>query len=91
MFVLLLVTALVMGVNCEEVCSNLSGSCNALVLYDENKPLAEFYKKVKKFSFTSVGEIKILQEYDNHGVAGVVWEGVSFISRSFSIQKKLKK
>ena len=87
MIILLLVTTLVMGVNCEEVCSNLSGSCSALVLYDENKPLSEFYKKVKTFSFTSVGEIKILQEYDNHGVAGVVWEGVSFIRSSLNVQK----
>jgi len=79
MLLLIFVISIAMGVDSEEVCLNSTNKCNALVLYDENKPLSEFYKTIKKFNFTSVGEIKILQEYDSLGVAGVVWEGATVL------------
>lgn len=51
----------------------------ALVPYQINKILPGFYEPIKTYSFTSILKIKVLQEYENFGVAGVVWEGAKVL------------
>ena len=52
-------------------------SCYALVPYNpNNRLLSEFYERSKQFLFRGF-KVEVFQEYDNIGVAGVVWEGVS--------------
>lgn len=52
----------------------------ALVPYQANMLLSEFYKPSKSFDFNNLEQsIDILQEYDSYGVAGVVWEGATVL------------
>ncbi|XP_063717048.1 protein N-lysine methyltransferase METTL21A-like [Symsagittifera roscoffensis] len=72
--------------------SDSDSTSQAVVIYDEKQfshPFAEFKKSFKTFSFSSgpsghFFEVKIKQDWDAVGVAGVVWESAEILSIYFS-------